>query len=123
MKGSDRLLFVSVAATGLDASKDRICKISLIDHQGKEFEYLINPGIAVKDYAVKAHGFSDDILKKAENFENIVEEIVEIIEAHNVLVAYNFSFVFQILQSELYRVSGYRFLRRELYFCRSLFNI
>ncbi|NQY80310.1 MAG: 3'-5' exonuclease [Candidatus Caenarcaniphilales bacterium] len=113
---AERLLFVSVAATGLDAFKDRICKISVVDHKGKEFNYLINPEISVKDYAVKAHGFTDDQLKKAQKLEDIVEELVEIIEAHNVVVAYNFSFVFQILQNELYRVCGYRLLEESFTF-------
>ncbi len=113
---TERLLFLSIAATGLDAFKDRICRISLVDHKGKEFNYLINPEISVKDYAVKAHGLSDAQLKKAGKFEDIVEDLLEIIEAHNVVVAYNFSFVFQILQNELYRVSGYRLLEENFTF-------
>lgn len=113
---SERLLFLSIAATGLDSLKDRICKISLMDHKGKEFNYLINPEISIKDYAVKAHGLSDKQLKQAEKLEGIVEDLVEIIEAHDVIVAYNFSFVFQILQNELFRVSGYRLLEENFTF-------
>ena len=112
----EKLLFISVAATGLDPFKDRICKISLLDSYGQEYEFLINPEMPVKDYAFKAHGLKDSALKKGEKLENISEELIEILETHDVIVSYNFSFVFQILQTELYRVSGYRFLEENYTF-------
>ena len=113
---TDRALYISVASTGLDPFKDRICKLSLVDHKGKEYNFLLNPEISIKDYAFKAHGINQEDLVHSQKLEDIIEDLIDIFEAHNVLVAYNYAFVFQILQTELFRVSGYRLLEEEFVF-------
>ena len=72
---TDRALYISVASTGLDPFKDRICKLSLVDHKGKEYNFLLNPEISIKDYAFKAHGIKQEDLVHSQKLEDrLLEE-------------------------------------------------
>jgi len=112
----DKPIFISIASTGIEAQKDRICKLSLLNSEGFEQNFLINPNKEIQDYATKVHGIKNTDVKDSMPFEDVAEVIIKELEAHNIFIAYNFLFTFQILQNELYRTCGYKLLEENFTF-------
>ncbi len=125
-----RFVVMDVETTGLNFRQDRICEISMsVVKDFKEinsFTTLINPGVNIPKEVSAIHGITDDMVAKSPSFENVVNQILDIIY-DGVLVGHNIDFDFNFLKNELerigysmpdvYRVDTLRLSRR---FCKSL---
>lgn len=102
------ITFIDVETTGLSIADDRIVQISI--RKGKEnFTTLINPGIPVSQEAFEIHGLTDELLKTAPKFEDIVETLIPFIddETCKYLCGYNVAFDFKFLQAEMVKCNLY----------------
>lgn len=98
---------VDFETTGLDPETDRVIEVSVVrrdpDAQPRVvFDTLINPSRSVS--ATHIHGISDDDVRHAPRFEDIVDGLIEAL-AGCVFSAYNVYFDMGFLRAELQRVA------------------
>ena len=103
-------IFLDTETTGLSAKDgDRIVEIACIETKdliptNRVFHKLINPQKKVSQEAFKVHGFSDDLLKDKERFDEIVESFLDFIKGKK-LIIHNASFDIGFLNSELIKAN------------------
>ncbi len=100
-------LFIDLETTGVDAVKDRICQIAIINVDGTEYSSLINPERVIPDEATKIHGITNAMVLDAPKFGEVAERVRDMLAAADHFVAYNGIFDFQFLQTELNRTIGF----------------
>jgi DNA polymerase III epsilon subunit family exonuclease len=85
---------LDVETTGLSFHDDKIVEIGIVvwkcGEKIKEFTTLLNPGKEISIYSYRVHKISDDMVKKAPTFLEIVDEVENLLKdtvliGHNVL--------------------------------------
>jgi DNA polymerase-3 subunit alpha (Gram-positive type) len=102
---------IDIEATSLPAPKNRMTEFAAVlvadgEIMG-EYSTLVNPGIRIPAYVKKITGINDEMVKEAPPFENLADEVVELI-GERVIVAHNSQFDVGLLNSELERAKGFR---------------
>lgn len=102
----NEVTFLDVETTGLSPSDDRIVQIA-IKRGDTGISTYINPIVPVTKEAYDVHGLSNDFLKTAPLFKDVIDIIIPLIdnETCKYLCGYNISFDFKFLQAELARAS------------------
>ena len=99
-------VFLDTETTGLSFNDGhKIVEIACIETKdliptGKIFHKLINPKRNIPEEAFKIHGFSEDLLKDKETFENIVDDFLSFIKDKKIII-HNASFDLSFLNGEL----------------------
>ena len=99
-------VFLDTETTGLSfRDGHKVVEIACIETKdlittGKVFHKLINPKRSVPEEAFKIHGFSEDLLKDKETFENIVDDFLSFIKDKKIII-HNASFDLSFLNGEL----------------------
>lgn len=85
-----RPIFYDTETTGLKADRDRIIEIAAYDPmQERTFHTLINPGTSIPADAQRIHGISDEMVREAPSFAQIIPDWVEFCSGDAVLIAHN----------------------------------
>ena len=99
-------IFLDTETTGL-SFKDghKIVEIACIETEdliptGKVFHKLINPKRNVPEEAFRIHGFSEELLKDKETFDELADEFLDFIRNKNIII-HNASFDLGFLNGEL----------------------
>lgn len=103
------LVFFDLETTGLDAVKgDAICEIGALKIMSRQeidkFHTLINPKMSVPKEAFLIHRISDDDLKNAPYFENIIDKFLDFLN-NSIIFAYNIEFDLGFINYELRRLN------------------
>jgi DNA polymerase-3 subunit epsilon len=109
----DSLGVFDLETTGTDVFSDRIVSahVGLIDASGQPLEqkqWIVNPGIEIPQGAIDVHGISNERAQAegqpaAEGVSEILERLRYLIQSKVVLVAFNASFDFSMLNAEAIR--------------------
>jgi len=103
------LAVIDFETTGLNVEIDRVIEVGLICFdEGKltaRHNWLVNPGMAVPAEALAVHQISDDDLKLAPSFSEVIESIAEILKGR-IPVAYNADFDRAFFLRELSRCNA-----------------
>jgi DNA polymerase-3 subunit epsilon len=93
-----------IETTGSFASANSITEIAIVLHDGKEivreFQSLVNPGMPLPRFITQLTGITDDMLEDAPDFEEIAEEVNELLR-DSVFVAHNVNFDYSFIHAEL----------------------
>lgn len=116
MKKPGSQIFIDLETTGLNTSQDRICQIGAILNDGSEINTLINPHKIIPREVTELTGISNDDVKNAPDFEEYADQLITALEESEIFIAYNFTFDFQVLQSELFRTLHYELNERDFTF-------
>lgn len=109
-------LLFDTETTGLINHRDlkpRIIEIACVvaneDGMLEEYGQLINPGILLTEETTKITGITNDDVKDAPTFAEIVPKLVTMFGPADLLVAHNLPFDRAMLQSEVDRIDGLKF--------------
>ncbi|HKZ73627.1 MAG TPA: exonuclease domain-containing protein, partial [Steroidobacteraceae bacterium] len=106
--------FVDVETTGGDNVRNRIIEIGLVAATGGELEYewstLVNPGSGIPPAIVQFTGITDEMVRHAPFFEDIVGELARRLEGR-LFVAHNARFDYGFFRGE-FRRAGRKFSSR-----------
>ena len=99
------LVFLDVETTGLSPQYgDRVCEVAALRCVGGDildaFQHLVNPQRPVSPGAFAVHGISEELLRQAPRFEEIAEDLQEILEGA-VFVGHNAAFDLGFIASEM----------------------
>jgi len=114
---SDRLISFDTETTGLvqkpgggfEVGDHRVIEIGCVEilgreRTGKEFQTYVNPeGRLIEEKAKKVTGISDEEVKTAPKFEDIVDEFISFVHGAE-LIAHNANFDVEFINSELKRI-------------------
>jgi DNA polymerase III subunit epsilon len=100
-----RPIYYDTETTGIRSQVDKIIEIAAYDPVAdKSFNALINPGIPIPAEAQKIHNISDEMVKEAPDFAEIISRFIEFCSGDVVLIAHNNdAFDRPFLESELQR--------------------
>ena len=109
------LLTIDVETTGLNAWRDRIVQVALIQQNETkgslsivEWSSLVNPGVHIPSSATKIHGIDDERVKDAPTFAELADTIAGFFVADDGgfsdICGYNVSFDLGFLRAEYERV-------------------
>lgn len=102
------LIFLDLETTGLIPVGDSICEIGALKIKERKvidkFHSLINPKRNISYEAYFIHGISDEELKDAPSFEQVVDKFL-IFLRDSVICVYNAEFDMSFIQGELARIS------------------
>ncbi len=99
-------IFLDTETTGLSVKDNhKIVEIACIETKNlvptnKIFHKIINPLRDVPEEAFKVHGFSTELLKSKETFENIADEFLSFIKGKKIII-HNAPFDLSFLNNEL----------------------
>ena len=97
----DAPMVVDVATTGL-AARDRVVEIACVNAQGETmFHSLINPGIRIPGEAIEIHGIADEHVADAPFMVEVWPTVLQLLQQHNQIPAYNAAFEQRMLQQSL----------------------
>lgn len=105
---TDKILCVfDLETTGVNIASDRIVQFAahviLPDGSSRDYNMLINPGVPIPPGATEVHHITDEMVKDAPLFEDVADEIFDIVNGA-VLVGYNLlNFDIPLLAEELLR--------------------
>lgn len=102
------LVFFDLETTGIDVEHDHVIEIALVkvmtDRTKKEFESLVNPGRFIPPEVTELTGITDEDVKSAPMFEEIADDLEELL-ADADLAGYNaVKFDLPVLQKEFERL-------------------
>lgn len=104
---NSKLAVIDFETTGLDPVKDRIIEIGIAEFDGGCLtacsNYFVNPGILLTEEVTKIHGITNDNLKEARSFSELVPLIASCLR-NRIPVAYNADFDRSFLHAELDRL-------------------
>jgi DNA polymerase-3 subunit epsilon len=87
---SGRPIFYDTETTGISSKIDRVVEIAAYDPvRDKTFEQLINPQQPIPPGATAVHKITDDMVKDAPTFSDVIPSFVEFCEGDSVLIAHN----------------------------------
>lgn len=85
-----RPIFYDTETTGISAEQERIVEIAAFDPQNKRsFCKFINPGKAIPPEASAIHRITDDMVREAPPFSEVIKEFASFCEGEAVLIAHN----------------------------------
>ena len=89
-----KIIVYDCETTGLNSDTDEIVQLSIVDGNGKIlFNELIKPSYKKKwDSAERVHHISPDMVKEKKTFRHYKDQIKEIFDNAELIVAYNNSF-------------------------------
>ncbi len=103
------LAVIDFETTGTDPNADRVLEIGVVCFDGTQVSrreaLLVNPGIAVPEEARAVHGISEEELRGAPAFDQVLPELLKLIDGR-LPVAYNASFDRSFLSKEIERANG-----------------
>lgn len=96
-------------ATGLDPTRDRIVFIAGCARVAGSTSVttictLVNPGIPIPPEATAGHGISDEVVKRAPSFAQVLPTLLEISKGH-VALAWNAKWSVGLVRAEMTRLS------------------
>ena len=100
---------VKVPGGGFEVGDHRVIEIGCVeisgrDRTGKEFQTYVNPeGRLIDEIAKKITGLSDEEIKQAPKFEDIVDEFINFVDGAE-LIAHNAKFDVDFINNELKRI-------------------
>lgn len=107
---------VDIETTGGSPANSRMVEIGVVITNGQEvieqYQTLLNPGRHIPRNVVMIHGITDDMVADAPYFEDIADELFELLQG-KVFVAHNASFDFGFVKKELQAV-GYDFSPKKI---------
>jgi DNA polymerase-3 subunit epsilon len=103
------IVAIDTETTGRDPTTDRVVEVACVRFEGGQItlrkSWLVNPGRPIPKEAFDVHGISDDQVKDAPSFGQILPELLEAL-AGAIPLAYNAEFDRKQLLSELGRVGA-----------------
>lgn len=85
-----RPIYYDTETTGVSSAKDRVIELAAYDPvNDKSFVSLINPGCPIPKEASAIHHITDDMVKDAPTFKDIIPEFNAFCEGESVLIAHN----------------------------------
>ena len=105
-----KVLTLDTETTGLHADKDRILEIALVLYDLKEkkklkhFHSLINPQMPISAKAQEVHKIDASMLVGKPKFKEVAENINDLLEEADRLVAHNVDFDMPFINAELTRL-------------------
>ncbi len=103
------IVAIDTETTGRDPTSDRVVEVACVRFERGEItlrkSWLVNPGRPIPQEAFEVHGISDDHVKDAPSFGEILPELLEAL-AGAIPLAYNAEFDRKQLMSELGRVAA-----------------
>jgi len=105
------LAVIDFETTGFEAQADRVVEVGIVCfHRGevtRRVNWLVQPGMPIPESAINVHGITDAMVADAPRFEQIAEELAEVLVGH-LPVAYNATFDRRFLHAEMARLDGAR---------------
>lgn len=106
------IVFIDIEATGLDVQNDRIVQIALTklfpDRGRISKSRLINPGFPIPPESTAIHGITDEMVKDAPEFKQILNSLLSFIKGSDLGGFNSNMFDFPMLNTEITR-AGYEF--------------
>ncbi|MDP1836629.1 MAG: DUF3820 family protein [Chlamydiales bacterium] len=85
-----RPIFYDTETTGISSENERIIEIAAYDpHRELSFCRFINPGRPIPAEATNIHHITDEMVKDAPGFPDVIKEFTEFCEGDAVLIAHN----------------------------------
>ena len=85
-----RPIYYDTETTGLKAEKDRIIEIAFYDPvKNKELVSFINPEMSIPEESTKITGITDEMVKDAPKFKEMIPQLMAFCEEPCVLIAHN----------------------------------
>jgi DNA polymerase-3 subunit epsilon len=85
-----RPIYYDTETTGVKPSTDRIIELAAFDPElDKSFSTLINPQIPIPKEATKIHNITDEMVKPAPLFKEIIPDFINFLGTDFVLIAHN----------------------------------
>jgi len=104
------MIFFDTETTGLIKNpaltlhmQPHIIEIGAVKDTGEQFHSLINPGVTLDPIITKITGLTDEMLKEAPVFRNILPGLIEFFLGETSMVAHNMPFDLGMLMFELRR--------------------
>jgi DNA polymerase-3 subunit epsilon len=101
-----KIVVLDVETTGKEKATDQIIEICLrfgLDSEAESRTWRIKPSVPIHPEATAVHGITMEALAECPSFPAVVSEFLPEINGAKVLVGYNVSFDFDMIQSELSR--------------------
>jgi DNA polymerase-3 subunit epsilon len=101
------MIAFDVETTGKNAETDQIIEISMCLYEaGNETSYnrLIKPGVPISPGAQRVHGISMEDVKDAPVFADVADEIMQFLNAAEVILGYNVRFDIRFVEKEFMRL-------------------
>jgi len=101
-----RPIFFDTETTGIYPERDRIIEIAAYDPvRQKKFEELIHPGMMIPKEVIAIHQITDEMVRDASPFRDVIGRFIEFCEGNVALVAHNSdAFDLPFLRAEMKRV-------------------
>jgi DNA polymerase-3 subunit epsilon len=114
-----RAVLFDTETTGLDPlTGDRLVEVAALELEsdlptGRHFHSLIHPQRNIPDEVIRIHGITNDHVRDAPRFEEIVEQLLEFL-GDGKLIAHNAGFDFGFLDAEFARIGRPRLDRTRM---------
>jgi DNA polymerase III subunit epsilon len=97
---------VDIETTGGNFHQDRIIEVAVVIHNGvrvvAEYTSLVNPEKPIQPFISRLTGISNKMVKSAPTFEDIAEELADVLKGH-VFVAHNVRFDYGFIKASFKR--------------------
>jgi DNA polymerase-3 subunit epsilon len=101
------MIAFDVETTGKNAETDQIIEISMCLYEaGNETSYhrLVKPGVPISPGAQRVHGISLEDVADAPSFAEVADEIMQFLNAAEVILGYNVRFDIRFVEKEFQRL-------------------
>lgn len=101
------LLSIDIETTGLDKAKDEIIQIAMVSSTGKSFVKKIRPtNQMISEEATARHGMTIQCLEKCPTFQEVYQQVTDILSKFKNLVMFNAEFDYSILSRQIKEQGG-----------------
>lgn len=108
MQREKDLVIFDLETTGVDTQSDRIVQLAFLkvgmDGKKTELTSLVNPEMPIPEEATEVHGISDEDVKNAPTFKQLVDKIIDFIKGCDIASFNGNRFDIPLLMSEINRV-------------------